>query len=93
MYKILVADCKQEISTFNPVPTHYEDFTVYRGEELFAHHSGIESELTGAFEVFAARADVEVVPLWDAKANSSGSLVQEAFDRLGGEFVEILTAN
>ena len=93
MYKILVADCKQEISTFNPVPTHYEDFTVYRGEELFAHHSGIESELTGAFEVFAARADVEVVPLWDAKANSSGSLVQEAFDRLAEEFVEILTAN
>ena len=57
MYKILVADCKQEISTFNPVATHYEDFTVLRGEELFAHHSGIESELTGAFEVFAARAD------------------------------------
>ena len=93
MYRILVADCKQEISTFNPVLTHYEDFTILRGEELFAHHNGIESELNGAFEVFSARADVEVVPLWDAKANSSGSLIQEAFDRLAEEFVAILTAN
>ena len=36
MYKILIAECKQEISTFNPVETHYEDFTVIRGKKLFA---------------------------------------------------------
>ena len=93
MYRILVAECKQEISTFNPVLTQYEDCTVHRGDELFAYHRGIESEIGGALEVFDARDDVELVPLWSANANSSGSMVQSAFDRLAEEFAAILTAN
>ena len=93
MYRILVAECKQEISTFNPVLTQYEDCTVHRGDELFAYHRGIESEIGGALEVFDARDDVELVPLWSANANSSGSMVQSAFDHLAEEFAAILTAN
>ncbi len=93
MYKILIAECKQEISTFNPVETHYEDFTIIRGKKLFAANRGIESEIGGALEVCDKREDVELVPLWSGTANSSGSLVQTAFDRLAQEFTEILTAN
>ena len=93
MYKILIAECKQEISTFNPVETHYEDFTVIRGKELFAANRGIASEIGGSLEVCDKREDVELVPLWSGTANSSGSLVQTAFDHLAQEFTEILTAN
>lgn len=93
MYKILIAECKQEISTFNPVKTHYKDFSITRNDEFLSSHRGIESEVGGALEVFATRDDIELVPLWGAVANSSGSLVQPAFDRLAEEFVEILTAN
>ena len=93
MYKILVAECKQEISTFNPVLTEYQDFVVNRGAEVFAYHRGIESEIGGALEVFERRDDVELVPLWSALANSSGSLQQPAFDRLAAEFLQILSAN
>ena len=92
MYKILIAECKQEISTFNPVETRYEDFSINRGEELCAVNRGIESEVGGALQVFDARDDVELVPLWGALAYSSGSLVQPAFDRLAEEFAEILAA-
>ena len=91
MYKILIAECKQEISTFNPVDTHYEDFTVIRGDELFAANRGIESEIGGALEVCDKRDDVELVPLWSGTANSSGSLVQPAFDRLAQEFADLLS--
>ena len=48
MLKILVAECKQEVSSFNPVTSHYQDFRIQRGDELFAYHRGIQSEIVGA---------------------------------------------
>ncbi|NKB68119.1 MAG: microcystin degradation protein MlrC [Candidatus Latescibacteria bacterium] len=87
MPRILLAVCKQEISTFNPVPSYYRDFTIVHGEQLLAHHGGIETELVGALEVFGQRADIEVVPAWGAQAGSGGSLVQEDWERLAAEFV------
>ena len=92
MYRILVADCRQEISSFNPVLTRHEDFTIRRGEELLSYHRGIESEISGAQAVFGEREDVELVPIWEARANSSGPLFQTAFDRLAAEFTELLAA-
>ena len=93
MHKILIAECKQEISSFNPVETRYEDFTILRSDELFAYHRGIESEIGGALEIFEARDDVELLPLWSATANSSGPLIQPVFDRLADEFIQLLNAN
>ena len=90
MLKILVAECKQEVSSFNPVETHYPDFDIQRGAELFAYHRGIQSEISGALKVFATRPDVELVPLWGARANSAGALVQEDFERLAEEFLQAL---
>ncbi len=88
--KIIVAECKQEVSSFNPVETHYRDFDIQRGDALFAYHQGIQSEIVGALEVFASRPDVEPVPAWGARANSAGALVQEDFERLAGEFLQAL---
>src|SRR4051812_32049654 len=31
MPRILIAECKQEVSSFNPVPSGYEDFVMTRG--------------------------------------------------------------
>ncbi len=86
--KILVAECKQEVSSFNPVATLYEHFTINRGQELLAYHRGIESEIGGALEVFGARSDVQLVPLWGGRANSAGALEQDDFERLAAEFLQ-----
>ena len=88
MYRILVVECMQEVSSFNPVETRYEDFRIRRGQELFALHRGVESYVSGALQVFEARPDVEAVPLLGADACSSGLLRQEGFERLAAEFIE-----
>ena len=46
--KILVGECKQEISSFNPLLGQYEDFTVHRGAQLFGLHRNMRSEMAGA---------------------------------------------
>ncbi|MCY2964306.1 MAG: M81 family metallopeptidase [Planctomycetota bacterium] len=41
MPRILIAECKQEVSSFNPASSHYADFRIVRGERLLAHHRGV----------------------------------------------------
>ena len=53
MTKILIAECKQEVSTFNPQLSGYEDFVVRRGEELLRYHRSVRNEIGGALNVFA----------------------------------------
>ena len=91
MKKILVAECKQEISSFNPVVTHYEDFVIHRGDALFASRRDTEAEIAGALDVFVERDDVELIPAWGANACSSGPLEQAGFARLAEEFVAAIT--
>ncbi|MCH8911829.1 MAG: M81 family metallopeptidase, partial [Chloroflexi bacterium] len=38
--RILIAGCAQEVSTFNPVLSMYEDFSVFRGDEVIEHDAG-----------------------------------------------------
>lgn len=93
MPRILVAGCAQEVSSFNPVPSHYTDFHVSRGEELLARHRGTGGELGGALGVFDADLTVEVVPTYDASANTSGGTLTAAdFARLSSEFLEAIRA-
>lgn len=35
MPRIIVAECKQEVSSFNPVASHYEDFAISFGNDIF----------------------------------------------------------
>ena len=91
--KILIAECKQEVSSFNPVITRYDDFSISRGMELFDGHRGLEAEIAGALDVFETRSDVELVPLWGGSAKSSGSLLQADFERLCEEFEQAVSAN
>ena len=93
MFRILVADCRQEVSSFNPKETQYDDYNIVRGEELFALNLEVESSINGARKVFGGRSDVELVPLVGASANSSGPLIQADFERLASEFIEALNAH
>jgi microcystin degradation protein MlrC len=91
MKHILIAECKQEVSSFNPVPSGYEDFVITRGEAVLARHRGARSEVGGALEVFAGRGDLELVPTYSAKAITSGGTLRAAdFDRIAGEFLAAL---
>ena len=38
--RILIAECKQEVSTFNPVPSHYTDFSILYGADILEAHRG-----------------------------------------------------
>ena len=89
MPRILIGECKQEVSTFNPVPSQYEDFVVRHGEEILEFHQGLNTEMTGALEVYAERADVELVPTYSALSiTSAGTLRRADFERIADEFRE-----
>ena len=55
MFRILLAECAQEISSFNPVLSQYEDFELHRGADLIATNNAAETCICGALEVFQAR--------------------------------------
>ena len=53
MPRILFAECKQEISSFNPIIGEYDNFTVNRGPELLAYHQNKETEIKNSlFQLF-----------------------------------------
>ncbi|MCB0155582.1 MAG: M81 family metallopeptidase [Anaerolineae bacterium] len=93
MPKILIAEGKQEVSSFNPVPSHYHDFDVSWGDEILAFHRGGHKELGGALSVFDSRADVELVPTYSFRAiTSGGTLAATDFERIAAEFLASLNA-
>jgi microcystin degradation protein MlrC len=85
--RILVAECRQEVSTFNPDPSHYDDFVTTWGDNVIAFHDGLRSEPGGAIAVFK-EAGVECVGAYSARAiTSNGTLAADAWDRIAGEFL------
>jgi microcystin degradation protein MlrC len=91
--RILIAECKQEVSSFNPVPSGYGDFVVTRGEEILRRHRGAAGEIGGALSVFESRGDVDLVPTYSARAiTSGGTLAGADFERIAAELLEALAA-
>ncbi len=87
-YRIIVAECKQEVSSFNPVPSRYEDFRVLRGAALLDHHRIVREEVGGALSVFDADQRVTLVPHVGASSNTSGGILSvESFKRLCGDLL------
>lgn len=92
MPRIVIAECKQEVSTFNPTTSCFEDFRVVRGEALLTHHRRVREEVGGALSVFDADSRVTLAPAFGASANTSGGiLTAESFKRLRDDFVKCLT--
>ncbi|MCB0116939.1 MAG: M81 family metallopeptidase [Caldilineaceae bacterium] len=86
--RILIAECKQEISSFNPVLSRYEDFEIGRGQEIVDYHRGLNTEMCGALDVFRQREDVILSPGFSIRAITSGGPTrQDDYERLAQEFL------
>jgi microcystin degradation protein MlrC len=86
--KILIAECKQEVASFNPVRSHYDDFRVSFGNDVIARHRGVRSEVAGALSVFESPAGTQVVPVYSARSMTSGGILAGPdFERIAREFL------
>ena len=89
MDRVIIAECKQEVSTFNPVPSQYDDFRIVRGPDMLNFHRGVGQEVGGALSVLDREESLHLVPTYGACANTSGGVLSKGgFDRLSDEFLE-----
>src|SRR5512145_2386564 len=89
MPRILISECKQEVSSFNPVLGNYADFHVCWGDDLVARHRNVGTEVGGALRAFSLHPGVEVVPGYSACAVTSGGTLGDAsFKRIAQEFLD-----
>ncbi|WP_414475543.1 M81 family metallopeptidase [Microvirga sp. M2] len=91
MPKVLIVECMQEISSFNPLPSEYENFHIERGEELYAQR-GLNTAIGGALSVFEANPDISLVPAIGARAGSAGLLSERGWQRLSTEILDAIKA-
>src|SRR5258706_12329217 len=93
MPRILMAECKQGVSTFNPHLSGYEDFCVRRSQEILRYPRAVRNEVGGALNVFDAAAGVELVPAYSALfIPSGGTLAAPAWRRIAGELLDTVRA-
>jgi microcystin degradation protein MlrC len=93
MPRILIAECRQEVSSFNPVASRYEDFRILKGADLLELHRGLGEAVGGALQVFDTDPDVVLVPTYAAISNTSGGVLDaESLARLRDEFVAAVAA-
>ena len=93
MPRILVAECKQEVSTFNPHESRADDFDLRKGAALFDYHRTVGTEVGGVLDVLEKTPDVEVVPTYGACfITSGGPLAAESWGRIEREFLDALRA-
>jgi len=88
--RIMIVECKQEISSFNPVPSRYEDFRIEFGDEMLAQ-DGLNTALGGALPVLLA-AGMQPVLTIAANAGSAGLLSAEGWARLAAEVLAAVSA-
>ena len=89
-HRVLVVECMQEISSFNPLPSGYENFHIERGDEMLGH-LGRNTALGGALEAMQ-NAGLEPVLCMGARAGSAGLLSAAGWKRLSGEVLESIVA-
>ncbi len=88
--RILIAECKQEVSTFNPHLSSYEDFTIRQGDAILRYHRSVGNEVGGALEVFD-QSDVALVPAYSACfVTSGGTLEKASWERIAAEFLSAI---
>lgn len=89
MTRILIAECKQEVSTFNPHLSRRDDFGIRRGRELLDYHRTVRNEIGGALSVFDTDPEVELVPAYSAFfITSGGTLAKADWEVMAAEFLE-----
>ncbi len=92
MPKILIAECRQEVSSFNPVLSHYDDFKILEGDKIFELKSA-RQEIAGALNVFEKRSAIQIIPTYSAHSiTSGGHLAGDDFNRIASEFLQSIKA-
>jgi microcystin degradation protein MlrC len=90
--KILIAECKQEVSTFNPQASHYDDFRIVRGRAMLDFHRTVREEVGGALSVFDKDSSLELIGSYGASSITSGGVLDaDSFQRLSGELLASLS--
>ena len=87
--RILIVECMQEVSSFNPVPSHYKNFHIERGTEMLAQE-GLNTALGGALPVLQGAGREPVFAL-SARAGSAGLLSAEGWARLSTEILAAIS--
>ncbi|MEC9097256.1 MAG: M81 family metallopeptidase [Planctomycetota bacterium] len=91
MPQIAIFELMQEISSFNPAETHYDDFVINSGDAWLAGARGGINEIGGALSVFDAEEDVELIPTMSARSiTSGGTFSADSWDRLSAELISSL---
>ena len=91
MPRVLIAECKQEVSSFNPIQSHYSDFVVRSGAEFFDYHSTLREEVGGALAALSAEENYELIPTYSANSiTSGGTLGAPDFERIASAFLVAL---
>lgn len=91
MPRILIAECKQEVSTFNPHQSGHNDFGIRRGQELLDYHRTVRNEVGGALSIFDSTPGIELAPTYSAFfITSGGTLTKTDWERIAGEFLDAI---
>ncbi|MFM7930863.1 MAG: M81 family metallopeptidase, partial [Pirellula sp.] len=89
--RILIAECKQEVSTFNPNLSRLSDFGIRRGKQILEYHRTVRNEIAGALSVFDSDTDVELIPTYSAFfITSGGTLAQSDWLILSKDFLDAI---
>ena len=92
MTRILIVECMQEISSFNPLPSGYENFHIQRGDEIYAQR-GRNPAIGGALSVFDARPRCRSRARdLGARAGSAGLLSAAGWQKLSTEILDAVRA-
>jgi microcystin degradation protein MlrC len=87
--RVLIAECKQEVSTFNPNMSHLNDFGVRRGRAFLDYHRTVRNEVGGALSVLESDPSIELVPTYSAFfITSGGTLAHDAWETIANDFLE-----
>ena len=91
--KILIAECRQEVSSFNPVHSGLGDFIVHREAGMLDSHRGRRTEVGGALEIFE-RAGAEVVGSYSAQLITSGGVLDgDIWNQMSSDLLDLVRAN
>ncbi len=89
--RILIAECMQEISSFNPLPSGYANFHIERGSEMLAQAS-LNTAIAGACSVFKQRSNLDLCWAIAARAGSGGLLSAKGWATLSEEIIASIRA-
>lgn len=88
MPRILIAECKQEVSTFNPNLSTCDDFVFRYGDELLNYHRNVRNEVGGAINIFEAEQFIQLVPTFSAFfITSGGTLDKQSWLKISKDFL------